>query len=116
MFGALQAATYVDAGRLDDHLRELLRLTALDLLDDVACLSALVATAPSWPRWRSDPLPEPGAPSNQLLTLQAVEALSTYTQRLAAVALLLAYRGDDTATLFADLAATAEARIEVLAS
>jgi hypothetical protein len=45
-----------------------------------------------------------------------VQALGEYTQRLVAVAAVLADREDDTAAAFARLAATAEVRIEVLAS
>ena len=46
----------------------------------------------------------------------AVQALGEYTQRLVAVAAALADRENETATAFARLAATAEVRIEVLAS
>jgi hypothetical protein len=116
VFGALETATCADGGRLDDRLRELLHMTALDLLDDVACLASVVMTAPSWPPWPHDPPPELTPPADESPTVRAVEALGTYTQRLTSVALLLAHRRDDTATVFARLAAAAEARIEVLAS
>jgi hypothetical protein len=115
VFGALQTATYVD-DRLDDPLREQFRTTALGVLDDVACLASVVIRTPSWPVWPHDPVPEPPPPTDESPTVRAVEALAVYTQRLASVAMVLARRGDDTAILFAGLAAAAEARMEVLAS
>jgi hypothetical protein len=45
-----------------------------------------------------------------------VQALGEYAHRLVAVAAVLADREDEIATAFARLAATAEVRIEVLAS
>jgi hypothetical protein len=114
VFGTLQAAAYIDDPRLDAQLRERFRLTALDILDDVACLASLTVTAPPWPSWprRS----ERAARDDERPSWTAVQALGEYTQRLVAVAAALADRENETATAFARLAATAEVRIEVLAS
>ena len=114
VFGVLQAAVHLDDPRFDHELRERFRVTSLDVLDDVACLASLAGAAPSWPPLprAAAPAPDRGEPPSWI----AVEALSDYTQRLAAVALVSADRDDQAAMTFARLAAAAEARIEVLAS
>ena len=114
VFGTLQAAAYLDDPRLDGDLRERFRATALDVLDDVACLASLTGTAPPWPSWSRRPMR--ATPADERPSWTAVRALGEYTQRLVAVAAVLADREDDTAAAFARLAASAEVRIEVLAS
>jgi hypothetical protein len=109
VFGALQAATYLDDGQLDDELRERFRVTALDVLDDVACLTPLVVWPSAPGRDATDHRGEPPA-------LEAVRALATYSARLASIAEALAGRQDEAASVFVGLAAAAEARIEALAS
>jgi len=116
VFGALQAATYMDDGRLGDELRGRFRVTALDLLDDVACLTPLVVSTPTWPFWPHEPGLEATGDRDEPPALEAVHALAAYTARLASIAGALAGRQDETATVFVGLAAAAEARIEVLAS
>ena len=115
VFGALQAA-YLEDGRLDGKLREQFRVTALDLLDDVAHLAPLVVTAPTWPVWPHEPGPEATNNRGEPSALEAVQALATYSARLASIAGVLVAREDEAATVFVGLAAAAEARIEVLAS
>ena len=115
VFGALQAA-YLEDGRLDGKLREQFRVTALDLLDDVAHLAPLVVTAPTWPVWPHEPGPEATNHRGEPSALEAVQALATYSARLASIAGVLVAREDEAATVFVGLAAAAEARIEVLAS
>ncbi len=114
VFGTLQAAAYLDDPRLDRQLRERFRTAALDVLDDVACLASLTGTAPPRPSWSRRP--ERTARGDERPSWTAVQALGEYTQRLVAVAAVLADREDEIATAFAQLAATAEVRIEVLAS
>ena len=114
VFGMLEACTVVDPA-VDDDFRELIGITARDLLDDVACLAHLAATgpaAPSWPRDPSEPLPNELQP----FICRAVEELDSYTRRLGAIAIVLTDRGGEAATLFHRLAAAAEARMEFLAS
>jgi hypothetical protein len=115
VFGALQAA-YLEDGRLDGKLREQFRVTALDLLDDVAHLAPLVVTAPTWPVWPHEPGPEATNHRGEPSALEAVQALAAYSARLASIAGVLVAREDEAATVFVGLAAAAEARIEVLAS
>jgi hypothetical protein len=112
--------TAADDGRLDADLRDLLRTTALDVLDDVTCLAHLAGSAPMSP-------PAPGVPSSgaerpppgrgdEPPILWAVQAMGDYAERLAAVALVFACREDEASTAFVELAAAAEARIELLAA
>jgi hypothetical protein len=115
VFGALQAA-YLEDGRLDGKLREQFRVTALDLLDDVTHLAPLVVTAPTWPVWPHEPGPKATNNRSEPSALEAVQALATYSARLASIAGVLVAREDEAATVFVGLAAAAEARIEVLAS
>jgi hypothetical protein len=114
VFGALQAAVYLDDPRLDHELRERFRETALGVLDDVACLAALAVAAPPWPT--APHADGSRAHGDEPPSWIAVEALGDYTQRLVAVAMVFADRDDEAASAFARLAATAEVRIEVLAS
>jgi hypothetical protein len=113
VFGALRMAA--DEPGLEEGLRELLRRTALDVLDDVACLAHLAASAPASMR---PPAPwEPPAPGpGDEPILRVVQAMGDYAERLAAVALVFASREDDASVAFIELAAAAEARIELLAS
>jgi hypothetical protein len=114
VFGLLEACLVVDPD-VDEEFQELLGITARDLLDDVACLAHLAATAPVMRSWPRDPFaPRPDKP--QSLVCRAVEELAAYTKRLAAIAIVLTNRGGDAATLFNRLAAAAEARKTLLAS
>jgi len=113
VFGAMRMAA--DEPGLEDGARDQLRRTALDVLDDVACLAHLAASAPaSVPQAPSEP-PTAGR-SDEPPVIRAVQALGDYAERLAAVALVFAYREDEASVAFIELAAAAEARIELLAS
>lgn len=114
VFGMLEATTVVDPA-VDDEFRELLGVTARDLLDDVAYLTPLAATAPDFPSWRRGPsesLPDELQP----LICRAVEALDAYTRRLGAIAIVLTNQGGPAAAVFSGLAEAAEARMTFLAS
>lgn len=112
VFGILLSSAHVQESEFDDELLGQLRLAAFDLLDDVARLSPLVAAAPVWlvPRDEQPPVEQDEAP----LACRAVEALANYTQGLATLAIIYGYRGGPSATIFTQLAASAEARIERL--
>jgi hypothetical protein len=114
VFGAMYLAA--DDPGLEDTLRDLMRRTALDVLDDVACLAYLAASAPAYlpPPAPWDP-PTPGR-GDEPPILRVVQAMGDYAERLAAVALVFACREDDASVAFIELAAAAEARIERLAS
>jgi hypothetical protein len=115
VFGALQTACVEDR-RLDARLREAFRRTAVDLLDDVASLAPLVVGAPTWPVWPHEPGPRDTDHGADPPALEAVQALATYTAKLASIAGVLVGSEDEVATVFVGLAAAAEARMEVLAS
>ena len=68
------------------------------------------------PQRSASPAIKEAARGDERPSWTAVQALGEYTQRLVAVAAVLADREDEIATAFAQLAATAEVRIEVLAS
>lgn len=114
VFGMLEASMVVDPA-VDDEFRELLGITARDLLDDVARLTPLAATAPDLSSWRRDPS-EPRPDDLQPFICRAVEALDGYTRRLGAIAIIFTNRGGNAATLFRGLAEAAEARMMFLAS
>jgi hypothetical protein len=114
VFGMLEACMVADP-TVDDDFRELLGIAARDLLDDVACLSHMAATAPpvlSWPRDPSDLRPNDLQP----LICRAVDELGAYAKRLAATAIVLTNRGGDAARVFNRLALAAEARMAFLGS
>jgi hypothetical protein len=113
VFGAMRMA--VDEPGLEDAVRDLLRRTALDVLDDVAWLAHLAASAPTSVQqapWE----PLTAGRSDEPPVMGAVQALGDYAERLAAVALVFASREDDASVAFIEPAAAAEARIELLAS
>jgi hypothetical protein len=86
-------------------------VTALGVLDDVTRLTSLVG-AGTVPQPQPGPMvPAPGTPA-----WRAVQALGDYTERLAEVALVSCYRQDEASTVFTELAAEAEARMETLAA
>jgi hypothetical protein len=120
VFGALQAAASAHDPRLTGELRERLRATSLDVLDDVACLAELAGSAALSAPGPGDPSPGPEPASSgrgdEQPALRAVQALGDYSERLVAVALVFASRDDETSTAFVELAAVAEARIEILAA
>jgi hypothetical protein len=113
VFGAMRIAA--DDPALEDALRDLLRRTALDVLDDVACLAHLAASAPASVQQAPWEPPTAGR-TDQPPVIRAALALGDYAERLAAVALVFASREDDASVTFIELAAAAEARIELLAS
>ena len=59
--------------------------------------------------------PGPTVPVVGTPASRAVQALGDYTERLAEVALVSCYRQDEGSTVFMELAADAEARMEILA-
>jgi hypothetical protein len=109
VFGALMTSVLAGPSRVDEGLVGLLETTALDLLDDVSFLAPLSATAHSCPLARA--APEEEADDEAPLPCRAVAALIAYTNRLAAIAVVLRDRGHEAATAFAERAAVAEARI-----
>ena len=113
VFGALHAAAASEGDpEVDDELRELLRTTAFAVLDDVTRLAPLVgAGAVPEPPPMIPTVPADGPPS-----VLAVRALSDYADRLTAVALVSCYRQDEASLVFSELAADAEARMEILAA
>lgn len=113
VFGAMRLAA--DEPGLDDGLRDLLRATARDVLDDVSCLAHLAPSAPASVQQAPSEPPTAGRREEPPVVL-AVQAMGDYAERLAAVALVFAHRGDDASVAFIELAAAAEARIELLAS
>jgi hypothetical protein len=113
VFGAMLKAA--DEPGLADGLRDLLRRTALDVLDDVACLAHLATSAPASVQQAPAEPPTAGR-SDDPPVIRAVQAMGDYAERVAAVALVFAYREDDASVAFIELAAAAEARIELLAS
>ena len=85
------------------------------MLDDVACLAYLAPSAAA--SVQQAPSEPPAARrSDEPPVMRAVQAMRDYAERLAAVALVFAYREDDASVAFIELAAAAEARIELLAS
>ena len=86
------------------------------MLDDVACLAYLAASTPvSLPSPAPWERPTPGR-GDEPAILRVVQAMGDYAERLAAVALVFACREDAASVAFIELAAAAEARIELLAS
>jgi hypothetical protein len=113
VFGALMTSAIVDGSEIDDEVLGL-ETVALELLDDVSRLAPLAASAYSCPSPRE--ASERAAGDDTPLPCRAIEALVAYTQRLAGIALVLGNRSHESAPLFAERAAVAEARIARLDS
>jgi hypothetical protein len=115
VFGALQACTEDHEPQLDHALQELLRTIALDVLDDVASLAPLVATAAAWPFWPREVSTRP-RDADAPAVYAALDDLADYTQKLGAIAIVLTNRRSEAPATFARLAAEAEARMALLGS
>jgi hypothetical protein len=115
VFGALQACAEDHELQLDDGLQGLLRTIALDVLDDVASLARLVATAPAWPFWPREVSKRP-RDADAPAVYAALDDLADYSKKLGAIAIVLTNRRGEAAATFARLAAAAEARMTLLGS